>query len=133
MKNVCFNLIMILWDRDLLKIMSISSKILNFGWFGHSNESKFLLIDWKQISKIFYFTFIKWNFIIFNKNNICIFLHMFIKDVWLTRWPNILELYFVSWLLKNSFWQRLLSLTTISLLLIYDYIIFWLRLHSSIF
>ena len=45
MENFYFNLIILGSDQNLLIVMSISSKMLSFGLSGHSNKSRFLVID----------------------------------------------------------------------------------------
>ena len=48
-ENFCFNLIMLGSDQNLLIIMPISSKMLHFGSSGHSNKSRFLVVDWNKL------------------------------------------------------------------------------------
>ena len=45
MENFCFNLVILGLDQNLLIIMSITSKMLNFGSFGHSKH--FLLYGYQ--------------------------------------------------------------------------------------
>ena len=44
---------MLRWNQNLLIIMSTSSKMLNCSSSGHSNKSRFIVIDWKLLLKRF--------------------------------------------------------------------------------
>ena len=112
-ENFCFNLKMLRLDQFFFIIASISSKFSNFSSSGYSSKSRFLVVRMKIIFK----AFATWglsSIFIFNKENICFILCMFIGEIWHASWRQWIRVIFCFKIgKKKSFLQRFFSLSTL--------------------